>query len=75
MNQLMWYYADLEKKKCYHAHNDIPDFDNQEKACATWRRFAKYVNNFILLIYILYFLNIIFFNRDILKIKDFVYFY
>ncbi|XP_043464170.1 transient receptor potential protein [Leptopilina heterotoma] len=41
MNQLMWYYADLEKMKCYHAHNDIPDFDNQEKACATWRRFAN----------------------------------
>lgn len=38
----MWYYADLEKHKCYHfANSEIPDFDNHEKACAIWRRFAK----------------------------------
>lgn len=45
MNQLMWYYADLEKQKCYHMKDfpDLPDFDNQEKACSIWRRFAKYV--------------------------------
>lgn len=42
MNQLMWYYADLEKMKCYHTSDDLPDFDNQEKACSIWRRFAKY---------------------------------
>lgn len=42
MNQLMWYYADLEKMKCYHMPNGLPDFDNQEKACSIWRRFAKY---------------------------------
>jgi len=42
MNQLMWYYADLEKRKCYHASDELPDFDNQEKACSIWRRFAKY---------------------------------
>ncbi|XP_072746647.1 transient receptor potential protein isoform X2 [Anoplolepis gracilipes] len=41
MNQLMWYYADLEKMKCYHASEEVPDFDNQEKACSIWRRFAK----------------------------------
>lgn len=42
LNQLLWYYADLEKKKCYHFFNtDIPDFDNNEKACGIWRRFAK----------------------------------
>ena len=47
MNQLMWYYADLEKQKCYHMKDfpDLPDFDNQEKACSIWRRFAKYVKN------------------------------
>lgn len=41
----MWYYADLEKQKCYHMKDfpDLPDFDNQEKACSIWRRFAKYV--------------------------------
>lgn len=42
MNQLLWYYADLEKRKCYHASDELPDFDNQEKACSIWRRFAKY---------------------------------
>ncbi|KAK0091387.1 hypothetical protein PV326_003301 [Microctonus aethiopoides] len=41
MNQLMWYYADLEKAKCYHQFIDLPDFDNQEKACSIWRRFAN----------------------------------
>ncbi|XP_029663485.1 transient receptor potential protein isoform X2 [Formica exsecta] len=41
MNQLMWYYADLEKMKCYHASDEVPDFDNQEKACSIWRRFAN----------------------------------
>lgn len=45
MNQLMWYYADLEKQKCYNIKDfpDLPDFDNQEKACSIWRRFAKYI--------------------------------
>ncbi|KYN44525.1 Transient receptor potential protein [Trachymyrmex septentrionalis] len=41
MNQLMWYYADLEKKKCYHISDELPDFDNQEKACSIWRRFTN----------------------------------
>ncbi|XP_076618854.1 transient receptor potential [Colletes latitarsis] len=43
MNQLMWYYADLEKMKCYSIKGfpDLPDFDNQEKACSIWRRFAN----------------------------------
>ncbi|XP_011865921.1 PREDICTED: transient receptor potential protein isoform X2 [Vollenhovia emeryi] len=41
MNQLMWYYADLEKRKCYHESDELPDFDNQEKACSIWRRFAN----------------------------------
>lgn len=44
MNQLMWYYADLEKNKCYHMSDEVPDFDNQEKACSIWRRFARYEN-------------------------------
>lgn len=41
MNQLLWYYADLEKQKCYHLPSGLPDFDNNEKACSIWRRFAK----------------------------------
>ncbi|XP_052749802.1 transient receptor potential protein [Galleria mellonella] len=41
LNQLMWYYAELEKNKCYHAPNGLPDFDNQERACTIWRRYAN----------------------------------
>uniref|UniRef100_A0A1A9VFI0 Transient receptor ion channel domain-containing protein n=1 Tax=Glossina austeni TaxID=7395 RepID=A0A1A9VFI0_GLOAU len=41
LNQLLWYYADLEKNKCYHLHPDVPDFDDQEKACTIWRRFSS----------------------------------
>ncbi|KNC32158.1 Transient receptor potential protein [Lucilia cuprina] len=41
LNQLLWYYADLEKHKCYHLHPDVADFDDQEKACTIWRRFSN----------------------------------
>lgn len=41
MNQLLWYYAELEMRKCYHLPDGSADFDNNEKACAIWRRFTK----------------------------------
>ncbi|XP_021207719.2 transient receptor potential protein isoform X2 [Bombyx mori] len=41
LNQLMWYYAELEKDKCYHLPNGLPDFDGQERACSIWRRYAN----------------------------------
>ncbi|XP_053682649.1 transient receptor potential protein [Sabethes cyaneus] len=41
LNQLLWYYAVLEKNKCYHLPSGLPDFENNEKACAIWRRFAN----------------------------------
>ncbi|CRK91249.1 CLUMA_CG004929, isoform A [Clunio marinus] len=41
LNQLLWYYADLERDICYHDSSGEPDFDDQEKACAVWRRFAN----------------------------------
>ncbi|XP_069696083.1 transient receptor potential protein-like [Periplaneta americana] len=41
MNQLLWYYADLEKRKCYHTPDGLADFDNEDKACSIWRRFAN----------------------------------
>ncbi|PNF21582.1 hypothetical protein B7P43_G12722 [Cryptotermes secundus] len=41
MNQLLWYYADLEKRKCYHRPDGLADFDNEDKACSIWRRFAN----------------------------------
>lgn len=43
LNQLLWYYADMEKKKCTTgaplaaANGTLPDPD----ACIVWRRFAK----------------------------------
>jgi hypothetical protein len=54
MNQLLWYYADLEKDKCYHLSNpNLPDFDEQEKPCTIWRRFSKldYINLFNLYVF------------------------
>lgn len=41
LNQLLWYYADLEKHKCYHNGSEEPDFEQAEKSCAVWRRFAN----------------------------------
>ncbi|XP_076044385.1 transient receptor potential isoform X2 [Oratosquilla oratoria] len=41
LNQLMWYYAELEMKKCYHLPNGKPDFENEDQACFIWRRFAN----------------------------------
>ncbi|XP_056640149.1 transient receptor potential protein isoform X1 [Diorhabda sublineata] len=41
LNQLLWYYAELEKKKCYHLPSGLPDFDNNDKACTIWRRYAN----------------------------------
>ncbi|KAL9695258.1 hypothetical protein quinque_014543 [Culex quinquefasciatus] len=41
LNQLLWYYAVLEKNKCYHLPSGLPDFENFEKSCAIWRRFAN----------------------------------
>ena len=42
INQLLWYYSNLEKVKCFGKDGTLePDFDNNEKACTVWRRFAK----------------------------------
>nr|CAD7400656.1 unnamed protein product [Timema cristinae] len=43
MNQLLWYYADLERVRCFHLPGGLPDYSNEDKACAIWRRFSKYV--------------------------------
>ena len=40
MNQLLWYYADLEYDKCY-GDDDIPDPQYATTACVVWRRFAN----------------------------------
>lgn len=47
LNQLLWYYAEMEKKRCTTgsavgaaANGTVVDPD----ACIVWRRFAKYVS-------------------------------
>ena len=40
MNQLLWYYADLEYDKCY-GDNDVPDPAYKTTSCIVWRRFAN----------------------------------
>jgi transient-receptor-potential-like protein len=41
LNQLLWYYADLERTKCYVLPGGLADWDNAGDACMKWRRFAK----------------------------------
>ncbi|EFX85740.1 hypothetical protein DAPPUDRAFT_309057 [Daphnia pulex] len=41
LNQLMWYYADLTRKKCFCLPNGGPDWENEEEACFFWRRFSN----------------------------------
>lgn len=41
LNQLLWYFADLEKQKCYTLPDGQPDLDNAGEACMKWRRFGK----------------------------------
>lgn len=43
LNQLLWYFADLEKQKCFTLPNDQADWANSGDACMKWRRFGKYV--------------------------------
>ena len=42
LNQLLWYYADMEKQRCPNA-TTIIDHKNPSDpdACIVWRRFAK----------------------------------
>lgn len=41
LNQLLWYFSNLEKEKCYHLPNGEADWANQGDACMKWRSFAK----------------------------------
>jgi transient receptor potential cation channel subfamily C protein 4 len=41
MNQLLWYYADLEYNKCYSLPGGLPDTKNFAHSCIVWRRFAN----------------------------------
>ncbi|XP_065332028.1 transient receptor potential protein-like isoform X2 [Cloeon dipterum] len=41
MNQLLWYYSDLDRQRCYAKDPEVSDWENEDKACSTWRRFAN----------------------------------
>lgn len=45
LNQLLWYYADMEKKRCptEMAYPPNANVTTDSNACIVWRRFAKYV--------------------------------
>jgi len=37
LNQLLWYFAELERQKCYSGMSD-PSWDAGDDACLRWRR-------------------------------------
>lgn len=41
LNQLLWYYAELEKEQCFHLPSGLPDFENHDKECTIWRRYSN----------------------------------
>ncbi|XP_039747612.1 transient-receptor-potential-like protein isoform X2 [Pararge aegeria] len=41
LNQLLWYFADLEKSKCYVLPGGLPDWDNAGDSCMKWRSFGN----------------------------------
>ncbi|KAH8384760.1 hypothetical protein KR093_007794, partial [Drosophila rubida] len=41
LNQLLWYYAALEKSKCYILPGGQPDWEAHGTACMKWRRFGN----------------------------------
>ncbi|XP_077299447.1 transient receptor potential-like [Arctopsyche grandis] len=41
LNQLLYYFAELEKKKCYVLPGGLPDWDNASDSCMKWRSFGN----------------------------------
>ncbi|XP_059484449.1 transient-receptor-potential-like protein [Neocloeon triangulifer] len=41
LNQLLWYFADLEKQRCYSLPGGLPDWNNHGDSCVKWRRFGN----------------------------------
>ncbi|XP_045539384.1 transient-receptor-potential-like protein [Papilio machaon] len=41
LNQLLWYFAELEKQKCYVLPGGLPDWDNAGDSCMKWRSFGN----------------------------------
>lgn len=48
LNQLLWYFADLERKKCYVLPGGLPDWTHAGDSCMKWRSFGKYVTGMLL---------------------------
>ncbi|XP_063874470.1 transient receptor potential protein-like [Scylla paramamosain] len=40
LNQMLWYYADLDMKKCYSLPGGLPN-PEEESSCDIWRRFSN----------------------------------
>ncbi|XP_047515859.1 transient-receptor-potential-like protein isoform X1 [Pieris napi] len=41
LNQLLWYFADLEKQKCYALPGGLPDWEHAGDSCTKWRSFGN----------------------------------
>ncbi|XP_063978910.1 transient-receptor-potential-like protein [Diachasmimorpha longicaudata] len=41
LNQLLWYFAELEQRKCYVGYGTDPDWDMASDPCLRWRTFSN----------------------------------
>ncbi|XP_072945704.1 transient-receptor-potential-like protein [Epargyreus clarus] len=41
LNQLLWYFAELERRKCYVLPGGLPDWNNAGDHCMKWRSFGN----------------------------------
>ncbi|XP_015916852.2 transient-receptor-potential-like protein [Parasteatoda tepidariorum] len=41
LNQLLWYYADMEKKQCFSGPGGTENWTQQRDSCLAWRRFSN----------------------------------
>ncbi|XP_019869595.2 transient-receptor-potential-like protein isoform X2 [Aethina tumida] len=41
LNQLLWYFSDLEKQRCYSLSTGEADWETNGDSCSKWRRFAN----------------------------------
>lgn len=41
LNQLLWYYADMEKQQCFSGPDGTENWTQQRDSCLAWRRFSN----------------------------------
>ncbi|GBM25703.1 Transient receptor potential-gamma protein [Araneus ventricosus] len=41
LNQLLWYYADMERQQCFSGPGDTENWTQQRDSCLAWRRFSN----------------------------------